>query len=96
VKEYTIAALAVLVLALALVTALGLSRDRALWAGLLVFAVMTVAADMALTGIGVYGYDRRFNAGIYLGRMPLEDLAYGLALYLVAVAAWRGWEAHAG
>jgi lycopene cyclase domain-containing protein len=96
VKEYTAASLAVLLLALALAAARGLWRDRALWLGLLVFVAMTLAADGVLTAIGVYDYDRRFNAGVYLGRMPLEDLAYAVALYLVAVAAWSGREARDG
>lgn len=95
-KEYTVAALAVLLLALAAVAIVGLWRDRSLWLGLLIFAVMTIVADVALTGVGVYTYDRHFNAGLYLGRMPLEDLAYGLALYLAATSVWSWIGEHAG
>lgn len=95
-REYTLASLLVFLLALGLSGARGLWGHRALWLGFLVFGLITLAADVALTGAGVYGYDRRFNAGLSIGRMPLEDLLYGLALYLVAVTAWC-WEgvAHA-
>ncbi len=94
-KEYTIAALAALGLALLAVGIAGPWRDRSLWLGFLVFAAMTLAADVALTGVGVYTYDRHFNAGLYLGRMPLEDLAYGLALYLIAATVWTWIGEHA-
>lgn len=87
-REYTIATLASLALALGVTIWSDLWRERALWLGFLAFAVTTIVADVLLTGVGVYGYDRRYNAGIYLGRMPLEDLGYGLALYLVAAVVW--------
>lgn len=93
-REYTVASLIVLALALSLSGARGLWPDRALWLGFLIFGLLTVAADAALTHAGVYTYNPRFNAGLLIGRMPLEDLAYGLALYLVAVTTWR-WEGRA-
>lgn len=88
-REYTVASALVLLLALLLAGARGLWSDRALWLGLILFGLMTVAADVVLTGIGVYTYASRFNAGLLIGRMPVEDLAYGLALYLVAVTTFR-------
>ncbi len=87
-REYTLASLLVLLGALGISGIRGLWKDRALWLGLLIFSVMTVAADIAITHVGVYSYDPRFNSGFLLDRMPIEDLAYGLALYLVAVTAW--------
>jgi len=93
-REYTIASLAVLTLALGATFWCGLWRERALWLGFLAFAVMTIVADVLLTDVGVYGYDRRYNAGIYLGQMPLEDLGYGLALYLVAAVVWSRGKHH--
>jgi lycopene cyclase domain-containing protein len=92
-KEYTIASLAALALSLGATFRCGLWRERALWLGSLAFAATTVVADVLLTGVGVYGYDRRYNAGIYLGKMPLEDLGYGLALYLVTAVVWS-WGKH--
>lgn len=94
-REYTVASVVVLMLALGISGIRGLWQDRALWLGLLIFGLMTVGADVGLTHAGVYSYDSRFNAGFLIGRMPLEDLAYGLALYLVAVTAWH-WEGHTG
>lgn len=90
-REYTVASLLILALALGLSGARGLWSDPALWRGLLVFALMTVVADVALTHVGVYTYAPRFNAGLLIDRMPIEDLLYGMALYLVAVTTWR-WE----
>jgi lycopene cyclase domain-containing protein len=95
-KEYTLASLLILLLALLLAGVRGLWTDRALWLGFLIFGLMTVAADVILTGVGVYTYDPRFNAGLLIGRMPLEDLAYGLALYLVAVTTFRWDGSHDG
>ena len=86
--EYTYAAATLLLLALALTVARGAGRDRALWLGLLAFAVLTVLADSLLVRIGVFGYRAPYRSGIDLLAIPVEDLLYGCALYLVAVAAW--------
>jgi lycopene cyclase domain-containing protein len=94
-RSYTIAALAALLVSLVAVGVAGPWRDRSVWLGFGVFAALTIVADVALTGVGVYTYDRRFNAGLYLGHMPLEDLAYGLALYLIAVTVWSWIGEHA-
>lgn len=88
-REYSAASAAIFLLAVGLAGARGLWTDRALWLGLILFGLMTVAADVILTGTGVYTYASRFNAGLLIGHMPLEDLAYGLALYLVAVTTFR-------
>lgn len=90
-KEYTLASLAVLLGALGVASLRGVVRHRALWIGLVAFAALTIVADVVITQIGVYRYDGRFDSGVGIGRMPLEDLAYGLALYLIAVTAWT-WE----
>jgi lycopene cyclase domain-containing protein len=94
-KEYTLATLAAFALALSVTIWTGAWRERALWFGFLAFGVTTIVADVVLTTFGVYDYDRRYNAGISLGRMPLEDLGYGLALYLVATVVWS-WGKHHG
>lgn len=93
-REYTVASLATLALALGAAIWSGMWRERALWLGFIAFAITTFVADVLLTGFGVYGYDRRYNAGIYLGQMPLEDLGYGLALYLVAAVVWSRGKYH--
>jgi lycopene cyclase domain-containing protein len=86
--EYTIASVVALAIAFLVAGLTGVLRERAAWAGLLVFGLVTIVADVVLTGLPIVTYGREFNAGIYLGPMPVEDLLYGLALYLVAIAAW--------
>jgi lycopene cyclase domain-containing protein len=86
--EYTLASLAVLALGLVVAGLAGVLRERAAWLGLLVFGLVTIVADVILTGLPIVTYGAQFNAGIYLGPMPIEDLLYGLGLYLVAIAAW--------
>jgi lycopene cyclase domain-containing protein len=88
VPEYTLLALLFLVGALAWAWVAGVLRERAAWYGLALFGLITIVADLALTGLPIVTYRREFNLGIYLGPMPIEDLLYGLALYLVAIAAW--------
>jgi lycopene cyclase domain-containing protein len=86
--EYTLAALLFLALGFALAALAGVLRERAAWAGLVAFGLVTVVADVVLTGLPIVTYGDPFNAGIRIGPMPVEDLLYGLALYLVAIAAW--------
>ncbi len=94
--EYTLASLAVLALGLVLAGLAGVLRERAAWAGLVAFGLVTIVADVILTGLPIVTYGREHNAGIYLGPMPIEDLLYGLGLYLVAIAAWGRRPARAG
>jgi lycopene cyclase domain-containing protein len=86
--EYTLAAVAVLIVALGVTVARGAAPDPALWLGLIAFAALTVVADSLLVRIGVFGYATRFRSGIEIGAIPVEDLLYGCALYLIATAAW--------
>jgi lycopene cyclase domain-containing protein len=88
VNEYTLVASAVL-LAVAVLAGVRRAFSRPwVWIGMAVFAVLTIVADVILTRIGVYRHRPMFNAGILIDRMPIEDLLYGIALYLVAVVAW--------
>lgn len=86
--EYTYASAAVLLLALTLTVLRGAAGDVALWLGLLSFAALTVVADSVLIKAGVYGYAARTRSGIDVLAIPLEDLLYGCALYLIAIAVW--------
>lgn len=92
--EYTLAASGVLAVAAVFAALRGVLRRRAVWIGLAIFALLTVAADVVLTRVGVYGHGSARNAGILIDRMPIEDLMYGIALYLVAVVAWSWNESH--
>lgn len=86
--EYTALTLAVLAAALAVAAGRGVLRERAAWYGLLAFGAATIVADLALTGLPIVTYGAGTSSGIAIGPMPIEDLGYGLALYLVAIAAW--------
>lgn len=86
--EYTLVAIIVLTVSLLLSTIRHLYRQRSAWIGLGVFALLTVVFDVLLTRVGVYAHRPQFNAGILIDRMPIEDLLYGIALYLVAVLSW--------
>jgi lycopene cyclase domain-containing protein len=86
--EYTLLAIGFLAAAFLLAAVAGVLRERAAWAGLIAFGLITVVADLVLTGLPIVTYRHEFNAGLRLGPMPVEDLLYGLALYLVAIAAW--------
>jgi lycopene cyclase domain-containing protein len=88
VPEYTLASIAILVAALAVAAWRGVLGERAAWLGLTAFGAATVVADLVLTGLPIVTYGAGTNSGLAIGPMPLEDLAYGLALYLVAIAAW--------
>lgn len=86
--QYTYASLAILLLALAVTVLRGAARDLALWLGLLAFAALTVLADSLLIRVGVFRYASATRSGIQILAIPLEDLLYGCALYLTAIAVW--------
>jgi len=88
VPEYTLASLLVLAAGLVAAAVAGVLRERAAWLGLAAFGLVTVVADLALTGLPIVTYLDRFRSGVAIGPMPVEDLLYGLGLYLVAIAAW--------
>jgi lycopene cyclase domain-containing protein len=86
--EYTLLSVIFLAGGFVLAGLAGVLRERAAWLGLVAFGVITVVADLALTGLPIVTYGRAYNLGLSIGPMPIEDLLYGLALYLVAIAAW--------
>lgn len=86
--EYTYASAAVLFVALTITVLRGAARDVALWLGLLCFAALTVIADSILVKVGVFGYAAGSRSGIDILAIPVEDLLYGCALYLIANAVW--------
>lgn len=93
--EYTVAASAVLAAALVLSGLRRLYRRRTVWLGLAIFALLTIVVDVVLSRVGVYSHRASSTAGILIDRMPIEDLLYGIALYLVAVVSWS-WERRHG
>jgi lycopene cyclase domain-containing protein len=86
--EYTVTSVALLAGAVLAAWWRGALAGRAAWLGLLAFAAATVVFDIVLTGLPVVTYGPGATSGIAIGPMPVEDLLYGLALYLVALAAW--------
>jgi lycopene cyclase domain-containing protein len=86
--EYTLMSLAVLGAALAVAAGRGLLGRRSTWLALGIFGATTVVADMVLTGLPIVTYGDAHVRGLMLGPMPIEDLLYGLALFLVASVAW--------
>lgn len=92
--EYTMAASAVLAAALFVSGLRGLYRRPTVWIGLAIFGLLTIVVDVVLTRVGVYTHANRFMSGILIDRMPVEDLFYGAALYLVAVLSWTWGRRH--
>jgi lycopene cyclase domain-containing protein len=88
VAEYLLAGLVALALAVSFAWVTGVARLRATWLGLGAFLVLTLVFDAILTGLPIVTYGDATASGLGIGPVPLEDLLYGAALYLVAVAAW--------
>lgn len=86
--EYTLAAIATFGLVLAVAAWTGLLRRRSTWLGMVIFGAATIVADLVLTGLPIVTYGDHHLRAVQLGPMPLEDLLYGLALFLVAALAW--------
>ena len=87
--EYTYLTLAALGAAFAVAWWQGAARERAFWLALVVFAAVTVVADVALTAIPVYAYADEFKSGLDVHRMPIEDVGYGVALAALSIVLWR-------
>jgi lycopene cyclase domain-containing protein len=86
--EYALGSVLVLGAALAVAGWRGLLGRRSTWLAMALFGAATIVADLVLTGLPVVTYGLEHLSGLMLGTMPLEDLAYGLALFLVAAIAW--------
>lgn len=86
--EYAAVTLLVLAVTGALAWWRGLLARRSTWLALGVFAVLTVVFDVVLTGLPIVTYGPEHLSGLMVGPMPIEDLGYGIALFLLAVLAW--------
>lgn len=86
--EYTLAAVVVLALMLAVAGWRGLLARRSTWLGMALFGAATIVADLVLTGLPIVTYGDHHLRALMLGPMPIEDLLYGLALFLLAAVAW--------
>jgi lycopene cyclase domain-containing protein len=88
IPAYTAAALLWLAGAAVVAWRAGTLRRRAAWLTLAVFLAFTVVFDALLTGIPIVRYGAGTDLGIRLGPIPVEDLVYGAALCLVAIAVF--------
>ena len=86
--EYMLASVLTLGVVLAVAAWTGLVRRRSTWLGMAVFGAATIVADLVLTGLPIVTYGDHHVRALQLGPMPIEDLLYGLALFLVAALAW--------
>ena len=85
---YTAAALLWLAGAAAAAWWAGTLGRRAAWLALAVFLGFTVVFDALLTGLPIVTYGAASDLGIRLGPIPVEDLVYGAALCLTAIAVF--------
>ncbi len=86
--EYTALTLAVMLVAAAAAVATGLHRRTAAWLTLAVFLIATAVFDGYLIANGVILYATWSRTGISVGPAPIEDLGFGAALCLIAMATW--------
>ncbi|MGH7882934.1 MAG: lycopene cyclase domain-containing protein [Candidatus Dormibacteraceae bacterium] len=86
--EYTVTAALFLLFGLLLIAIQRRLGERRLWLGLLIFLGLTVIFDSLAIKAQLYAYSPRFRSGLQLLEAPIEDLIYGAALYLVAIATY--------
>lgn len=55
---------------------------------LAVLCALTVVFDNLMVAAGLVEYAAANNLGIYLGRIPVEDLFYSIFVAFVATALW--------
>src|SRR3954468_24360473 len=89
----TYTAAAVLGVLGALAVDLGLLRTRLVlgvtfWATYPIILVFQLLANGVLTGLGVVRYRPDGILGVRLAYAPVEDLAFGFALVLLALSVW--------
>ena len=88
IPEYTAASLIWLAGAAGAAWWAGTLRRRAAWLALAVFLGFTVVFDALLTGLPIVTYGAGTALGIRLGPIPVEDLVYGAALCVTAIAVF--------
>ncbi len=91
-REYTLAAAAGVVLAVALETAVlrtGMFRDRRYWAALAIVAGFQLVVNGVLTCTPIVTYDPRRILGLRVACAPVEDLGFGFAMVTATLSLWR-------
>ena len=91
-REYTVAAVAGMVAAVALELAVlrtGMFRDRRYWAAVAVVLLFQLPVNGVLTCLPIVSYDPARILGPRLACAPVEDLGFGFAVVTVTIALWR-------
>ncbi|HYY78764.1 MAG TPA: lycopene cyclase domain-containing protein [Actinomycetes bacterium] len=91
-REYTVAAVAGMVAAVALELAVlrtGMFRDRRYWAAVAVVLLFQLPVNGVLTCLPIVSYDPARILGPRLACAPVEDLGFGFAMVTVTIALWR-------
>jgi lycopene cyclase domain-containing protein len=92
VREYTVAAVAGMVAAVALELAVlrtGMFRDRRYWAAVAVVLLFQLPVNGVLTCLPIVSYGPARILGPRLACAPVEDLGFGFAMVTVTIALWR-------
>ena len=91
-REYTVAAVAGMVAAVALELAVlrtGMFRDRRYWLAIAVVLLFQLPVNGVLTCLPIVSYDPARILGPRLACAPVEDLGFGFAMVTVTIALWR-------
>ena len=91
-KEYTLAAAAGVVLAVALELAVlrtGMFRDRRYWVALAIVGCFQLVVNGVLTCPPIVAYDPRRILGPRIACAPVEDLGFGFAMVTATLSLWR-------
>lgn len=81
--------LAVIFITLLVTRQLTLLRRKPLLWTLLCLVVMTAVFDSIIIALGLVTYDTTKIMGIYIGRSPVEDFAYTLAVVVLVPVFWK-------
>ena len=91
-REYTLAAAAAVVAAVALELAVlrtGMFRARRYWAAMAVVMAFQLLVNGVLTCTPIVTYDPRRILGPRLACAPIEDLGFGFAMVTATLGLWR-------
>ena len=92
IREYTLAAICGVVLAVLLellVLRTGLFRDPRYWVALAVVACFQLLVNGVLTCPPIVSYDPAEILGPRIACAPIEDLGFGFAMVTTTIALWR-------
>lgn len=53
-----------------------------------VLLILTMVFDNLMVAAGLVGYDNANNLGIFIGRIPVEDVFYSIFVVLVVTSFW--------